>query len=356
MKLFVLALIVALVTPTSAWAASSKKGKDKSPVTTEAALEFLSSQQSEFGLIDSFSDDGTDYAYSYDNAMAAMAFISAGDLFSAARILEAFASIGPEPDGGFLHRYHSTDGGQAFGVSGVGHNAYILQAMVLYRLESGDRGFDSLAVTLASFLLAHQDLDGGLFGRAGVTWKSTENNLAAYTALHNIGTLLGIQEYIDAATGIRDFLVAECWNGIRFLTGENDPMIVSDAQALGVMVLGPAFQNGAYWVQDHTLTTRRIKRGQRVTGFDLNADRDTVWTEGTLQQALAFSVAGDPELADFYRQEAEKLHNASSGAFRQASNVGSTGFGENFNTWQAAAPTAWFVLVSNQDNALRPLW
>jgi hypothetical protein len=336
-----------MAAPSATWAAGKNGGPGESPASIEAALGFLTGQQSEFGLVDSFIEDKTDYAYSYDNALAAMAFVSAGDLASAAAILEAYAAIGPEPDGGFLHRYRATDGGQAFGISGVGHNAYLLHAMTLYRLESGDPSYDSLAVGIAEFLLAHQDLDGGLFGRAGASWKSTENNLAAYTAVHSLGALLNLQAFLDAAGAIRGFLEAECWDGTRFLTGENDPMIVTDAQALGVMVLGPAFDNGAFWVEGHTLTTQRYYRGRRT-------DRDTVWTEGTLQQSLAFSLAGDQKRADDYRQEAEKLF-LSSGGFWQASNAGSTGFGDSFARWQAAAPTAWYIFAANRDNVLQPL-
>ena len=355
--IIVFALAVA-VTPALA-APKSDKGKGggkgngdgESVASVEAALGFLEGQKGPVGLIDSFVEDNADYAYTYDNALAAMAFISDRDLASAAAILDAYAAIGGEPDGGFLHRYRASDGGPAYGLPGVGHNAYLLQAMALYSLESGDGAYDGLARGIAAYLLAHQDSDDGLFGRTGVTWKSTENNLAAYSALHNAGMVLGVPSFMERAELIRGFLVTETWDGIRFLTGEGDPMIVTDVQALGVMILGSSYAGGAYWVEDHTLTTRRYKGRQRVTGFDLNTDRDTVWTEGTLQQAMAFLVAGDIERADGYKQEAEKLFQPS-GAFWQASNAGTSGFGDTFMRWQAVAPTAWYVLLANQDNVL----
>ena len=330
------------------------QGKGDPSASVEAALGFLTSQQGPVGLVDSFVEDNADYAYTYDNALAALAFISVGDLTSARAILEAYAEIASESDGGFLHRYRTSDGGAANGLPGVGHNAYLLQAVTLYAMESGDSAYDGLAVAIADYLLAHQDVDGGLFGRSGVSWKSTENNLAAYSALHNLGVVLGIPGFVNKAALIRSFLVTECWDGTRFLTGKDDPMIVTDAQALGVMILGAGYASGAYWVEAHTLTTQRYKGRKRVTGFDLNTDRDTVWTEGTLQQALAFLLAGDLERADGYRQETEKLFQ-SSGAFWQASNSGSSGFGDIFMRWQAAAPTAWYVFLANQDNVLAAL-
>lgn len=353
-KYLAIVIVAALAAPAAGWAGGKGKGPGQTPASVEAALAFLVDQQSGYGLVDSFVEDGADVAYTYDNAMAALAFVSAGDYASAAAILDAYAAIGVEPDGGFLHRYRASDGASAGGIAGVGHNAYLLQAMTLYSLDSGDPSHDALAAGLADHLLSHQDLDGGLVGRAGVSWKSTENNLAAYTAVHSLGALLGDLALVGRAAAIRDFLVAECWDGTRFLTGENDPMTVTDAQALGLLVLGPAFDNGAYWVEERTLTTRRYYRGRKVTGFDLNADRDTVWTEGTLQQALAFLVAGDHGRAEGYRREAEKLF-LPSGAFWQASNTGSTGFGDSFMPWQAAAPTAWYVLAARGDNVLAPL-
>jgi uncharacterized protein YyaL (SSP411 family) len=321
--------------------------------SAEAALGFLKSQMGPVGLVDSFVEDNADYAYTYDNALSAMAFISSGDLTSAAAVFDAYVVIGAEPDGGVLHRYRASDGGSAYGLPGVGHNAYLLQAMTLYRLESEDTSYDGFALGIADYLLAHQDSDGGLFGRAGVTWKSTENNLAAYSALVSAGTVFEIPTYLDKAELLRTFLVTECWDGMRFLTGKDDPMIVTDVQALGVMVLGSSYAGGAYWVEAYTLTTQRYKGRKRVTGFDLNTDRDTVWTEGTLQQAMAFLLASDISRAEDYKKEAEKLLQ-SSGAFWQASNAGTSGFGDTFMRWQAAAPTAWYVFLANQDNVLEP--
>lgn len=131
-------------------------------------------------------------------------------------------------------------------------------------------------------------------------------------------------------------------------------MIVTDVQALGTLVLGANYAGGAYWVEDHTQTTRRYKGRNTITGFDLNTDRDTVWVEGTLQQAMAFLTAGDQQRADIFKQEAEKLFQ-SSGALWQASNAGTSGFGDTFMPWQAIAPTAWYVFLTLQDNVLEPL-
>ena len=342
------AIVIAAAAP-----ALGRKPAPAPPPSTEGALAFLRGQIGPSGLIDSYVEDRIDHSYTYDNALAVMAFVSAGDLASATTILDAFLAIGPEPAGGFLHRYRADDG-RPDGVLYAGPNAYLLQALNLFYLKTGDDRYNALARGLAEFLLSLQDTDGGLVGQPGAAWKSTENNLAAFSALHNLAGLQGLPEYAERASAIQGFLVRECWDGVRFLAGKDDPFVVTDVQALGTLVLGPEYASGAYWIEGYTLNTQRYAGRNTVTGFDFNADRDTVWTEGTLQEALAFLVAEDPARAGAYTTEAEKLYQ-SSGALWLASNTGTTGYDWTLRRWQAVAPTAWYVLVSNRDNVLELL-
>lgn len=318
------------------------------------ALAFLRSRIAPSGLVDSYVEDLVDYSYTYDNAMAALAFISEGDYPSARLILDAFNSMPTEPSGGFLHRYHAQTKLPEAGILYGGPNAYLLQAMNLYFLQTGDDRYNALAQRLGNFLLTLQDTDGGLFGRAGVTWKSAENNLAELCALRNLGKVQNIPLYVDQAELIRNFLVTECWDGTRFRQGENDPTIVTDVQALGAMVLGPAYANGASWIEGQTLTSMPYSGRKKVTGFDFDTNRDTVWTEGTLQESLAFLVAQKTTKYKFYRTEATKLQSPS-GGFWLASNPGSAGPDWTLQKWQSVAPTAWFICVMNQDDVLELL-
>ncbi len=322
--------------------------------SSAAAVGFLSSQIAPTGLIDSYVEDNTDYSYTYDDAMAAMAFISNGDFTSAEKILNAFVAIGPQPEGGFLHRYHANNGTSAGGLLKVGHNTYILQTMNLYYADTDDPKYNELAKKVADYILSQQSSNGGIYGQAGVTWKSTENNLAAYSAVHNLGVLQNISYYTDKAEAIRNFLITKCWNGKRFLCGENDTTVMTDVQALGAMVLGPSYSNGAYWIKGYTFNTQKYATRKTVSGFDQNTDRDTVWTEGTLQESIAYMVAGDINNFAFYKNESEKLFQPS-GALWAASNQGTAGYGDIFYRWQAVAPTAWYIYACNQDNVLAVL-
>ena len=306
------------------------------------------------GLLDSFVEDGVDNSYTYDDALAAMAFLSSGEVLTTEKILDAFLTIQSELAGGFLHRY-SVNGANAGGTLGAGHNAYLLQAMNLFSWRTGIHKYDAVARRIADYLLSLQDnSDGGIFGRSGVTWKSTENNLAAYSAISNLALVQNLPDYGVKAGKIGDFIRRDCWDGTRFLTGKNDTMIVTDAQALGTQILGPSWSNGSYWVENYTRNTERYTSRKQVTGFDLNTDRDTVWSEGTLQQSVAFWLVADNSRFSFYKTEIEKLIQPS-GAIWAASNRGTTGFGDNFERWQAIAPTAWYVFLSYQDNVLRLL-
>ncbi len=346
----VLALVLTVILGIQNMALAAAKTSQQTP-SVSGALTFLRNQIKTSGLVDSYVEDNTDYSYTYDDALAAMAFISSGDTASAKTILDAFLKIGPVSGGGFLHRYHATDGTSADGILRVGHNTYLLQAMNKYYLITKDTRYNALAKGIADYILSQQASDGGIYGAAGITWKSTENNLGALSAVYNFGVSQNLSFYVDKANAIKNFIITSCWNGTRFLEGQNDTTIVTDVQGLGGMILGPAYSGGAYWIKGYTLNTKTYKAGKTITGFDENTDKDTVWTEGTLQESMAFMVAGDVNNFSFYKNEAQKLYQ-SSGALLEASNKGTTGGGDYFYPWQGVAPTAWYVFAGNQDNVL----
>lgn len=315
----------------------------------QSALGFLKAQIAPSGLIDSYVEDGNDYSYTYDNALAALAFISSGDFDSARRVLDAINALVPTPEGGYVHRYLAATG-EPLGTLYTGPNCYLLQAMNLYFKESGDGRYNATAQRIGNFLLTQQAPDGGLYGGPGFGWKSAEHNCAAMPALHNLGKLQNILLYMEKAALVGNFLRTECWNGTRFYQGENDSTVITDVQALGALALGAAYKNGAYWIRKKTLTMRTYEARKKVTGFDFDPDKDTVWTEGTLQMALAYAAVGDVNAYGNYKAQAEKLARPS-GAFWVVSNPGTIG-GEILPRWQAVAPTAWYILAANQDNFL----
>jgi len=322
----------------------------------DRALSFLRGQISGFGLVKSYVEEKDDFSYTYDNSLAVMAFMSAGDMVSAKKILDAFTKISQQESGGFLDKYNSQDGSISYGAShNAGPNAYLLQAMNLYYAKTGDESYYEISRKIADFLIGLQDDDGGIFGRNGVSWKSTENNLGIFVGIYNFGVLYKSERYIEKADMIKSFLEDECWNTINFLCGEGDFTEVTDSQSLGVLVFGEKYSSGLYWLYERTVNTKQFNDNTKVTGFDCNNDRDTIWTEVTLQMTLAFLETKDISAYNKFKAECEKLIHPS-GALLLTSNVGSTGFGWTLQKWQAVAPTAWYIFVCNKDNVLKPMY
>ena len=342
----------------------------------DAALSFLSNQiDARTGLLDSYVEDDAPFLYTYDQAMAALAWMSVNDMGKARLALRALANLprDNDNDGGLYHRYSTVTGRPTAGANvNVGHAAYVLQAFNEYYAKTGgDTRYFAVSEQVANFLMSRQDSpnqgignrqvdgDGGLFGSDQATWKSTENNLAAYVALHNFAKITNNAALASllqrAANDIRSFLLTECWDATegRFLTGKNDDMVSTDVNALGVMVFGYQYASALDFVENHTQHTMSYDNSY-ITGFDLNDDKDTVWMEGTLQMSIAYAIASDNTKANASRRQAMKLQHPSSGAFLQANVEGTTGHAENFHPWQAVSPTAWFILATRNVNPLLP--
>lgn len=333
----------------------------------QAATDFLNDQMDpDTGLLDSLVEDGKPWLYTYDQAMAAMAYIGAGRIHKARQALQALQALPRGTNGGFYHRYN-TESGQPASHSNirVGHNAYVLQAVNMYYAYTRDDQFHTMAGQVADFILTCQDvagsprqdtLDGGFFGDATTAvWKSTENNLALYVALQNYANLMMVGNngvYITAASNVRNFLLEQCWNDGRFYTGKGDAMISTDANALGVLVFRSGYSSALSLIENANELDYEYEPNQFISGFDMNVDKDTVWTEGTLQMSLAYFTVGETTKGEEYIQETLKMQQAS-GGFLQSIVEGTTGQGENFLPWQAVAPTAWFILA---DLRINPLW
>lgn len=340
-KISLICLIVLLLTFPS-FAATSLKG-------LSGAYTYLCNQVKGIGIIDSYKDAYSD-SYTYDNALAVMAFTAKGDYTRAKTTLNAYQNkIGLPLAGGYYDVYNYTTGVGRGNIS-AGPNAWLLQAINLYYYKSGDAQFAATAQALADFLVGLQDIDGGLFGDDFVSWKSTEHNLVAYAALYNYGMLNNKDFYIQKSNLVKDFLALNCWNGERFLRGVNDPLEVTDTQSLGVLALGTTYASAIYWAEYHTKCTKPLGR-LSVTGFDFNNDLDTVWMEGTLQEAMAFKKNYDDYRAGIYFGNVDKTQRTS-GGFLCATNKGTTGTDWILLSIEAVAPTSWYILYSTNTNPL----
>jgi hypothetical protein len=316
----------------------------------EKAHNYLVGQVQSSGLIRSYNDSSS-ASYTYDNALAIMAFVAIGDSDNARTILGTFQSGISIPASGGYHDVYDFTNGVGSGAISAGPNSWLLNAVNLYRYKTGDLQFQSLGQQLADYLVNLQDADGGLFGGESFPWKSAEHNQSAYAALYNFGMLSNQDIYVQKANLIKNFLFTECWDGERFLRGKNDYTVVTDVQALGVLSLGTSYASAIYWAEYHTKCTHNINRKTTVTGFDFNDDLDTVWLEGTLQQAIAFNKNYDDWRAGIYYEEVNKTQRRN-GSFLLATNEGTTGSDWILMPIECVAPTCWYIFYNTDTNPL----
>ena len=343
-----LALMLLLWGKPMVTAANSEAIDDQKTVSD--SLEFLRTQMGPTGLLDSYVEDNEKTAYTYDNALVAMAFFAAGDLDSCRKVLDAFLKIPATPDGRFFESYNPIDGSPGIDHLTLGPNAYVLQAMNLYFRETKDPRYNEVSRKLVDYILSHQDRNnGGLFGQKDVTWKSTEQNLASFCGVHNYGLIHNDRDIQAKARQLQLFLKRECWIKGRFYRGENDDTAVTDAQSLGTLIMGDRFSGGLKWAENNTFCTVAMPGEEKLSGFDFNGDLDTIWTEGTLQVALAYQSIGNLRKADEHWQAAQKLKHPS-GAYLVAPRSGTTGGQWILQKWQGIAPTSWAVFYAYRFN------
>lgn len=334
---------------------------DKNP--SWKAHIFLAAQMKGVGLMDSYVQDNQNLSYVYDNALAAMAFIAEQNYGLAAKILDALANgVQRTPGGALYESYNFMDiNGSGQGQVMAGNTAWVLQAMNLYQKNTGSQKYTAFQKTLADYLVSQQDLDGGIFIMPGNRVKSTEHNMAAYVALFNYGKLQSSHLHQQAAEKVKSFLVTFAWFPwqTRFRTSVPDPLSfelltwVTDVQALGVLALGDTYKSALTWVGNRLVTAKTITgTSTTLLGFDFNYDVDTIWLEGTLQMALAYSQAGMTIEAKKYSTEVLKAQNPD-GSLLLCTNTGTASVYWTLQPWHAVAPTAWLVFYDRNFNPLQ---
>ena len=346
-----------------------------------------------------------DTAFSYDNALVAMAFLSEGDDERAAQLLDALCygvehdryqpgrvrnayaagDLTPVPgqgDGARLPGWYDTKAGawheDAYQVgSNVGNTSYVALALMHYACEGADstraERYLTTAQTLMDWVLEEcsDDADGFLAGYDGwpengavsaLTYKSTEHNIDAYAAFSQLFALTGEARYQEAAESALRFVKSmyDEEAGL-FFTGTltdgvtpNEDNVVLDVQVWSALALGDEF--APYEGALAQLERMRTAPG----GYRFHAcDEDAYWCEGTAFTALMHRLRGE-------NAEAEKAFEAldavqlESGLFPAATADDlSTGFDSTdgsawlYGTAPHVAPTAWFVMACNGYNPYR---
>ena len=340
-------------------------------------------------------------AFVYDNALTAMAFLSAGkreeakklldsfvyavenDRYQSGRIRNAYAAgdITAFPGWGSAARlpgWYDAENGEWYEDryqtgSNVGNTSYaalaLLQADALY----GNERYLLTAARLMDWVIENcQDGEVGFTGgydgwpEGGpdvtyvFTYKSIEHNIDAYAAFRQLYARTGAQKYADAADSALELIrsLYDTGRGL-FCTGTGDDgvtpsteNIVLDAQVWACMALGDEFVP----YEDALKIVADMKLPEGGYPFCASNVNGGWWAEGTAYTALMYRLQGEGSLSEEALKSLESIQ-LDSGLFPAATvpNL-STGFDLfdgspwEYSTAPHIAPTAWFIMAVNGFN------
>jgi hypothetical protein len=261
------------------------------------------------GLVDSYQNQD-DICYTYDQAVAIIAFLAKGDITNARKVLDAAKSL-QGSDGSWYTAYFGNTLAVQETQKHVGPVMWMALAVASYETRSGDiTTYRPMAQKAINWCLQFQQPDGGInggldFSGNPVSWASIEHNEDAYAALNYFG---------DAAHAaqVKSFIDNAGWDAVnnRFFAGRNDPNDPLDVNTWGVGSLGAAgthdYQQALTYAMTHHRNTQTATLGSRtvtVDGFDFNSDRNDVWLEGTGQMVVAFQVATRSSDANYFTNQ-----------------------------------------------------
>jgi hypothetical protein len=317
---------------------------------SDLALSWLIGQKNRSGLYTSYEDGQV--AYTYDQAVAALAFLVKNDMARARTLLATLASMQPA-DGGFFNSYYSASGEKEEGAKTVGPNMWVAIAVMNYEKRTGDTTYRKMATKAIEWALQFQEEDGGIDGGVDdtgerLTYASTEHNIDSVVALTYFG-------YAEQARRVKSFLDHVAWSHDHFLVGRpnGDTNDVLDVNAWGVLALGVSGTRPYGESLRYAMKRQRnvqSARGVSYDGFDFNADVHDIWFEGSIFMAMALSMAGDKANSTYFLQEVLKNQSANGGV--QYSLHGSHNHYWDMETANSIASTGWLVLAMADYNPL----
>ena len=340
-------------------------------------------------------------AFSYDNALTALAFISEDRQSDAQEIADAFVYAAEHDRAGTVRIRNAYAAGPVFSDSGeesaarlpgwydagreewcedryqvgsnVGNTSYVALALMQYYRAYGGELYLTTACSLMDWVIDHCSDDsagftGGFDGWEEsdppvvypFTYKSLEHNIDAYAAFSALYTVTGIEKYGAAAKSALQF-IESMYDPDRgyFMTGTlddgvtpNTSVVVLDVQVWGAMALGGLFAP----YTDALRIVEEMKTEEGGYPFCLENKNGGWWAEGTAYTALMYRGLGnEPE----YQGAMDALRGIQleSGLF-PAATVDNLSTGMDLfdgSPWEYGsephiAPTAWFIMAANGFN------
>lgn len=325
-------------------------------------------------------------AYTYDNALCAMAFLSAGDRADAEEILDAFVYVSEHDrfKPGRIRTAYAADtvkyGESSVKLPGwweasvgrwyedasqvgcdVGNTCFAVLALLQYDSVYGSDRYLDTAKALMDWVLSEcsDEKDGFTAGFVGWPenngtgtvrrYKSTEHNIDAYAAFRQLYAVTGEQKYRDAADSALRFVKSMFSERSIFEVGTdnygnmNRSVIVLDTQVWSAMALGEEY--APYTAALDTVDSMKLTDGG-YPFYTENANGGW-WAEGTAFTALMFKERGEQ---DKYGAAMDALCSIQldDGLFPAATiDHLSTGLSWDYYTDPHICPTAWFIMAVN---------
>lgn len=302
----------------------------------------LSHQNLRTGLVASFEGDPSlkDTAFTYDQALAAQAFLLFGQSKNAETVLSFYDSRAQQDGGAFYNSYDVLGGGPLETVVHTGPNLWVGIAALQYGRHTGEDRFVPMARRIGDWAMRQQDAEGGLPGGPGLSWYGTEHNLDAYAFFGMLASVTGDAKYTRTRDAVLEWLKKYAYSntGAPVNRGKGDGTIATDTFSWSIAALGPAKlveigfdPEGILGFAEKNCEVSvkfRHPDGQvlDVRGFDFAKDKHlgrggVLSTEWTAQMAVSYQVlaryfrdTGDAEKArrylekaDFYRNELQKM-------------------------------------------------
>ena len=337
-------------------------------------------------------------AYTYDNALVAMAFLSEGMTDKAEEILDAFVyavendryqpgrirnayragCIAPDPgweDGARVPGFIDENGKwaeDAYQVgSNVGNTSYVALAMLQYDRVCGTNRYLETAETLMDWVLSECN-DGGIGFTAGYdgwpengkitryTYKSLEHNIDSFATFKRLYEVTGDEKFGAAADSALAFIHSMYNEEAGWLyTGTksdgvtpNTDVTVLDVQVWSAMAMGELYE--PYALALNLVDSMKTEEG--AYPFCLENKNGGFWCEGSAFTALMYKERGEHDIF-IETMDALCAVQLDSGLFPAATvdNLSTGIYLSDGSPWEYSkdphiAPTAWFVLAAEGFN------
>ena len=329
------------------------------PLEDEAKVyNWFKNLQLSNGLLES--SENSNVVSLYDNALAALVFISYGDFEQAEKIFNFFnARIDSEllsGTGGFSQ--FRDRNGNPNNHRWMGDNAWLLIALNNHAALTGGTKYNRLSEEIEIWLRSLQDTDGGLWGgfnsENSQIHKITEGNIDAFNAI------LG---YDTFHIKLLNYLENERWDTTEKLLiawpGNQKYLFALDLHPWGYCIFED-FPVAVLAKADRYITTKTSTAlSNQITGYCFDIDKDVVWLEGTGEMIIAFQHAGLTTEAEYYITELEKIILKSTMFPNSAGLPYTTNFGTHYgdsDLWAgvdvnpAISSSAWYLFAKNKFN------